>query len=62
MLYQYNSILVYKHNNFYHKHDNYQFLVLRHVSAMYSHHQANIESRFRYIKCALNGIPLCLQY
>ena len=25
--------------------------MLRHVSAMYSHHQANIESRFRYIEC-----------
>jgi len=38
------------------------FLARRHVSAMYSHHQANIEAMFRYIKCALNGITLCLQY
>jgi len=38
------------------------FLVRRHVSAMYSHHQANTEARFRHIKRTLNGIPLCLQY
>ena len=62
VLNQYNSILVYKHNNFYHKNDNYQFLVRRHVSTMYSHHQANIESRVRYIKCALNGIPLSAHF
>jgi hypothetical protein len=37
-------------------------LVRRHVSAKYNHHQANKESRFRYIKCAPNGIPLCLLY
>jgi len=37
-------------------------LARRHVSAKYSHHQANIEARFRYIKYALNGILLCLQY
>jgi hypothetical protein len=30
-------------------------LVWRHISSKYSHHQANIESRFRYIKCAPNG-------
>jgi hypothetical protein len=33
-------------------------LLRRHVSDKYSHHQANIESKFRYIKCAPNGIPL----
>ena len=27
VLFQYNSILVYKHNNVYHKNDNYHFLV-----------------------------------
>jgi len=40
---------------------NISFLARRHVSDTYSH-QANIEARFRYIKCALTGIPLCLQY
>jgi hypothetical protein len=33
-------------------------LVRRHVSAKYSHHQVNIESKFRSIKCAPNEIPL----
>jgi hypothetical protein len=32
--------------------------VRRHASAKYNHRQANIESRFRYIKYAPNGIPL----
>jgi hypothetical protein len=50
------------HNSSYHKKDNYQFSTRRHVLAKYNHHQANIASKFRYIKCAPNGIPLCLQY
>jgi hypothetical protein len=29
-------------------------LVWQHVSAKYSHHQANTESKFRYIKCTPN--------
>jgi len=37
-------------------------LVRRHVSAMYSHHQANTEARFRCIKRALNGIPLSAHF
>jgi hypothetical protein len=61
VLYQYNGILVYKHNKYYHKMTIISSLVQRHVSAKYSHHQANIESRFRYIKCAPSGIPLSLQ-
>jgi len=53
---------VYRHNNFDHKMTIISFLARRHVSAMYSRHQANIGARFRCIKCALNGIPSCLQY
>ena len=63
VLYQYNSILVsLQTQHCVSQNDNYQFLVRRHVSAKYSHHQANRESKFRYIKCATNGIPLCLKY
>ena len=42
--------------------NKYQLLARRHVSAKCSYHQANIEARYRYIKCALNWIPLRLQY
>jgi hypothetical protein len=52
---------VYKHNSFIIKWQ-LLFIITRHVSAKYSHPQANIDSKFRHIKCALNGIPLFLQY
>jgi hypothetical protein len=52
---------VYKHNNSYHKMTIISTLLWQHVSAKYGHHQANKESKFRYIKCAPNVIPLSLQ-